>query len=99
MINRLNRLSALQNPEVYKAQAMPMSTWDKPRIIGCADLESPRYVGLPRGCLDEAVQILSDHEIRVEVRDERHAGLLINASFVGELNPEQKKAAAELRRF
>ena len=35
--NRLIRLAAFQNPEFYKAQAMRMSVWDKPRVIGCAE--------------------------------------------------------------
>ena len=31
--NRLVRLAAFQNPEFYKAQAMRLPTYDKPRII------------------------------------------------------------------
>ncbi|KAB2843455.1 MAG: DEAD/DEAH box helicase, partial [Burkholderiales bacterium] len=34
LANRLIRLAAFQNPEFYKAQAMRMSVWDKPRVIG-----------------------------------------------------------------
>jgi hypothetical protein len=37
LANRLIRLAAFQNPELYKAQAMRMSVWDKPRVIGCAE--------------------------------------------------------------
>src|ERR1019366_550965 len=35
MLNRLLRLAAFQNPEFYKAQAMRLSTYDKPRVIAC----------------------------------------------------------------
>jgi len=35
--NRIIRLAAFQNPEFYRAQAMRFSTFDKPRIIGCAE--------------------------------------------------------------
>ena len=35
--NRLLRLAAFQNPEFYKAQAMRLPTYDKPRIIACAE--------------------------------------------------------------
>ncbi|MDZ7615405.1 MAG: restriction endonuclease subunit R, partial [Patescibacteria group bacterium] len=49
--NRLVRLAAFQNPEFYKAQAMRLPTYGKPRIIACAE-DYPRHVGLPRGCLD-----------------------------------------------
>jgi hypothetical protein len=31
--NRLLRVAAFQNPEFYKAQAMRLSTYDKPRIV------------------------------------------------------------------
>ena len=34
--NRLLRLAAFQNPEFYKAQAMRLSTYNKPRVIACA---------------------------------------------------------------
>ena len=37
LTNRLIRLAAFQNPEFYKAQAMRLSVWNKPRIIGCAE--------------------------------------------------------------
>jgi hypothetical protein len=43
---------AFQNPEFYRAQAMRMPTFDKPRIIACAEL-FPQHLGLPRGCMDE----------------------------------------------
>lgn len=97
MINRLIRLAAFQNPEFYKTQAMRMSTWDKPRVIGCADLEFPHHIGLPRGCLDEAVEHLSEHGIGVSVRDERQPGQPIDARFQGELTPEQKRAVSALQ--
>ena len=34
LANRLIRLAAFQNPEFYKAQAMRLPVWDKPRVIG-----------------------------------------------------------------
>jgi hypothetical protein len=30
-------LASVQNPEFYRAQAMRLPTYDKPRIIGCAE--------------------------------------------------------------
>jgi hypothetical protein len=53
LANRLIRLAAFQNPEFYRAQAMRLSVWDKPRVIGCAE-NFPRHIALPRGCLDAA---------------------------------------------
>jgi hypothetical protein len=57
LANRLIRLAAFQNPEFYKAQAMRMSVWDKPRVIGCAE-NYPQHIALPRGCLDAALSLL-----------------------------------------
>ncbi len=57
--NRLLRLAAFQNPEFYKAQAMRLSTYDKPRIIACAE-DHPHHIGLPRGCLDDVRRTLTD---------------------------------------
>ncbi len=52
MLNQIIRLAAFQNPEFYKTQAMRLSTWDKPRIISCAE-EFAHHIALPRGCLQE----------------------------------------------
>src|SRR5213594_622963 len=90
--NRLLRVAAFQNPEFYKAQAMRLPTYDKPRIIGCAE-EYPHHIGLPRGCLADVRQVLTDLNIRTVIRDERHDGQPLRATFHGELRPEQKLAA------
>ena len=57
--NRLLRVAAFQNPDFYKAQAMRLSTYDKPRIIGCAE-EHPHHIALPRGCLEDVRRVLTD---------------------------------------
>jgi hypothetical protein len=80
MLNRLIRLAAFQNPDFYKAQAMRLSTFGKPRIIGCAqDFQS--YIGLPRGCLDDALGLIKTHNIKPELADERFGGTSINITF------------------
>jgi hypothetical protein len=56
--NRLVRLAAFQNPEFYKAQAMRLSTYDKPRVIACAE-DHPHHIGLPRGSLEELQHMLT----------------------------------------
>lgn len=70
LTNRLTRLAAFQNPEFYRAQAMRMSVWDKPRVIGCAE-NFPRHIGLPRGCLDAAQALLRMNGIRCDLRDRK----------------------------
>lgn len=44
--NRLVRLAAFQNPEFYRAQAMRLSTYDKPRVVACAE-DLPHHIGQP----------------------------------------------------
>src|SRR5438034_1847083 len=93
--NRLLRLAAFQNPEFYKAQAMRLPTYDKPRIIACAE-DYPQHMGLPRGCMDDVQQLLSDLNITPVVRDERCHGLPLHVKFQASLRPEQQAAAASM---
>ncbi len=95
LYNRLVRLAAFQNPAFYKAQAMRLSTYDKPRIISCAE-DLPRHIGLPRGCLDELQELLSTLRVGVVMRDERNSGIPLAVKFQGELYPEQAMAARDL---
>jgi superfamily II DNA or RNA helicase len=98
LLNRLIRLAAFQNPEFYRAQAMRLSTFGKPRVIGCAE-DFPKHLGLPRGCLEELLQLFERLGIGTKVIDERSTGHPIEASFVGKLRPEQQKAAERLLQF
>jgi len=95
--NRLVRLAAFQNPEFYRAQAMRLPTYDKPRIIHCAE-DHPRHIGLPRGCLEEARDILDTLKIKRVLRDERCGGRPLDVSFRGALRPEQQAAAEAMLR-
>jgi superfamily II DNA or RNA helicase len=90
--NRLVRLAAFQNPEFYRAQAMRFSTHDKPRIISCAE-DFPKHIGLPRGCLDEVVDLLEMHNIKQEITDERFPRHPVEVHFQGKLRPDQQVAA------
>ena len=95
LYNRLVRLAAFQNPEFYRAQAMRLPTYDKPRIIACAE-EHAQHIGLPRGCLEEVQELLSGLRIGTVMRDERNAGKTLDVEFRGELRPEQLIAARKL---
>lgn len=90
--NRLVRLAAFQNPEFYRAQAMRFSTFDKPRIISCAE-DYPKHIGLPRGCVDEVIDLLETNDIKPEIIDERFSGQPVTIEFQGELRPDQQDAA------
>lgn len=92
LLDRLARLAAFQNPEFYKAQAMRLSTFGKPRVISCSE-DLPRHLGLPRGCLGAALDLLERHAVWAKVVDERQPGTLLAVQFSGELTPIQETAA------
>lgn len=95
LINKFIRFAAFQNPDFYKAQAMRLSTFGKPRIIACAE-DFPKYIGLPRGCVDEVLSLLKTLDIKPEIDDKRNIGNLIKATFLGELSTEQKHAVQKM---
>ncbi len=95
LANRLIRLAAFQNPEFYKAQAMRMSVWDKPRVIGNGE-NYPQHIALPRGCLDAALELLRDNGIACDLRDERFGGEPIDVSFAGTLRLDREAAVSAM---
>lgn len=95
--NRLLRLAAFQNPEFYKAQSMRLSTYNKPRVVACAE-DLPHHIGLPRGCLDDVRKTLIELGVRLAIRDERCDGSRLEVRFQGELRREQKPAATAMLR-
>jgi hypothetical protein len=73
LVNCIARIAAFQNPEFYAAQAMRLPTFGKPRIISCAELFS-KHVALPRGCLDDLLELFRELGIGADLRDERAEG-------------------------
>jgi len=90
--DRIIRLAAFENPEFYRAQAMRLPTFAKPRLICCAE-EIGSFIALPRGCLDAALGLLKTHGIEPRLRDERTDGEPLDVAFHGELTPQQLDAA------
>jgi superfamily II DNA or RNA helicase len=95
MLNRLIRLAAFQNPDFYRAQAMRLSTFGKPRVIGCAD-DFPDHIGLPRGCFDDALSMFKAYNIKIEIGNKCFDAASIDATFHGELHPFQQEAGEKL---
>jgi hypothetical protein len=96
-LNRLKRLAAFQNPEFYRNQAMRLPTYEKPRIISCAD-DFEKYLGIPRGLLDEVGSFFKVHDVDCAVKDERFEGRPHKIAFNGKLRPLQKEAVKILQR-
>jgi len=90
--NSLARIAAFQNPEFYKAQAMRLAIYDKPRIISCAE-EIGGYLALPRGCLEDVANLCDELKIDLRIDDKRFAGEKLGLTFDGTLREDQEKAA------
>ena len=93
--NQLLRLAAFRNPEFYKAQAMRLPIYDKPRII-CAAEEEDGYLILPRCCEDSLIELLEQSSAVYEIDDQTCPGKQIRVSFQGSLRDEQQPAADAL---
>lgn len=94
-LNYLKRLAAFKNPEFYRAQAMRLPTYNKPRIISCCD-ETEEYLCLPRGCEKDLRQVFIELEIEANFADESNSDKSINVEFNGSLREEQSLALNEM---
>lgn len=90
-LNTLKRLAAFQNPEFYRAQAMRISTYGKPRIISCSE-ETSEYLCLPRGCEADLATLLGEAGAVVEWTDKTQPGRHIEVTFTGVLREDQELA-------
>ncbi len=97
LLNRLIRLAAFANPAFYKAQAMRLSVWDKPRVIGCGE-NFPQHIALPRGCLEPVQTLLQEQGISWELMDERQNGSPLELVFTGQLRADQETAVEAMLR-
>ena len=95
LINRFIRLAAFANPEFYKAQAMRLPVWNKPRLICCAD-NFPQYIGLPRGCLKPLLTLLDTNNIQPVIEDKRTKGNKLLIKFTGKLRKDQQRAVRSM---
>ena len=70
---RLRRLASFSNPVFFKTQALRFSTHGIPRFISCARIDQG-YLAIPRGCLDEARDLLTENQIELQINDKRESG-------------------------
>lgn len=94
-LNQIKRLAAFKNPEFFKAQAMRLPTFNKPRVISCSE-ETAEYIGLPRGCEGALEKLLKDAGVWINWVDKTNEGRIINIEFNGCLREEQQIAAREM---
>jgi len=98
LIARLKRLASFSNPVFFKTQALRFSTHGIPRYISCARLEQG-YLFLPRGCIDDAVGLLKEQNVTIDIDDKRQVGnKLKKLNFLGTLRKDQTKAVNAMSR-
>ena len=95
LINKVKRLAAFKNPDFYRAQAMRLPIYDKPRIISTSDIFDD-YIALPRGCEDALLGLFDGTKTKITVTDKRNHGTKIPVDFNGNLREEQQPAADAL---
>ncbi|MRN56667.1 DEAD/DEAH box helicase [Paenibacillus sp. LC-T2] len=91
-IHALIKIASFSNPDFYKAQAMRLSTYGKPRVISCAE-DMGNYVVLPRGCLQDVLSFFKQNQVKISLEDQRSSGTSIEAEFTGTLTTLQDTAA------
>lgn len=90
--NAIKRLAAFSNPDFYRAQAMRLPIYNKPRVISCAELTED-YITFPRGCERALMQLLDSANAQYVWEDHTYAGTSISVRFNGTLREEQQSAA------
>lgn len=94
-LNAIKRLAAFRNPEFYKAQALRLPTYDKPRVISCSE-ETETYLCLPRGCAVDVAVLLDEAGVKTQWSDHTCLGRRISIAFNGNLREEQIPATEEM---
>jgi hypothetical protein len=95
LISAFKRTATFANPVFFEKQRMRFSTWNIPRFIFCGEAH-PSHLVLPRGILDQCLEISKIAGSQVLLKDARPRHKKIKASFHGELSSEQSKAVNAL---
>ena len=97
-LNTLQRFAAFKNPDFYKAQAMRLPTYNKPRIISCSE-DFKTYLALPRGCEDDVNNFFKKHKIKQIRVDKTTKGKSIDVKFKGTLRRGQQDVVDALIKY
>lgn len=99
LLARLRRLASFSNPVFFKTQALRFSTHGIPRFISCARIERG-YLALPRGCLDDALALLKENNIDVQIDDKRELGKKLSSMKpLLALRKNQQAAVKEMSKY
>ena len=97
LVAKLKRLATFPNPVFFEKQRQRFPTYNIPKFIFSGEFHSDRII-LPRGCLEQAIDLFAECGSRATVEDRRFKPKRIKILFKGVLRPIQKKAVAEIKR-
>ena len=98
LLSQMSDIASFSNPEFYKAQARRFSTHGIPKVIQCA-VVGKNFLILPRGCLENLLEMLEKQFIKVSIEDHQYPGENINLDFHGTLSSQQIEVANTLLKF
>lgn len=96
LLAALKHTASLHNPDFYRKQNQRFSTWNTPRFVCCFDDAEAHWLQLPRGLLDEALQLIQAAGGTVEVTHEfpEHAPIAVRCT--AELTAVQTEAVTAM---
>src|SRR5699024_1385128 len=97
LVEKINSIVSFSNPNNFKAKQNSLSVKNIPRVIQCIDKTQDTMI-LPRGCLNELLDLFSELSIKVNLIDERFQGETIQARFHGTLSVGQEEAVENLKK-
>lgn len=95
LVEKINAIASFSNPNYFKAKQSRLSVKNIPRVIQCID-ETHDNLILPRGCLNELLDLFKSLAIKVNLIDERFQGETIQEKFHGTLSVGQQEALENL---
>lgn len=98
MVARLKNLATFPNPIFFEKQRQRFPTYNIPRYIFSGELHADRIV-LPRGCLEQTIELFSECGSRLGIEDRRLKPKRIRLSFKGSLYPNQKVAHRKMLEY
>lgn len=95
VMNELQQLATINNPEFFKAQAKRLPTYKIPRKINCIE-DNEDHLILPRGCGEDIKDLFAKKGITLSIQDQTNSGKGINVEFHGQLRGQQEEAVQKL---
>ncbi len=95
VVSELKHIASVSNPEFYRRQAQRFSTFGTPRLVTCFEHDE-QELRLPRGLLDQTVELLTESGYRVSTQVGADRPAEIAVTFTGALREGQQRAVDAL---